>query len=67
MFFRIYNPFASCLIPSNNNNNSEYVETFETTAVEDEIKERIAQRDIEGREVKYWKVLDRIKIVRIKG
>ena len=64
MFFRIYNPSASCLIPSNNN---QYIETFETTAVEDEIKERIAQRDIRGREVKYWKVLDRIKIVRIKG
>jgi type IV secretory pathway VirB6-like protein len=65
MFFRIYNPSASCLIPSNNNN--QYVETFETTAVEDEIKERIAQRDIQGREVKYWKVLDTIRIVRIKG
>jgi type IV secretory pathway VirB6-like protein len=66
MFFRIYNPSASCLISSNNNNN-QYVETFETTAVEDEIKERIAQRDIQGREVKYWKVLDTIRIVRIKG
>jgi translation initiation factor 5A len=38
-----------------------------TTAVEEEIKDRIAQGDIQGRDVKYWKVLDRIKIVRIKG
>ena len=67
MFFRIYNPSASCLISSNNNNNNQYVETFETTAVEDDIKKRIAQRDIQGREVKYWKVLDTIRIVRIKG
>jgi translation initiation factor 5A len=37
--------------------------TFKTTAVEDQIKEWIVQ----GREVKYWKVLDRIKILRIKG
>jgi hypothetical protein len=44
MFFRIYNPSAGCSLPSNNNN--EYVETFETTAVEEEIKERIAQRDM---------------------
>jgi translation initiation factor 5A len=40
---------------------------FETTAVEKEIKDRIAQGDIHGRDVEYWKVLDRIKIVRIKG
>jgi translation initiation factor 5A len=45
----------------------ETFETFETTAVEDEIKERIAQGDIQGREVEYWKVLERIKIVRVKG
>ena len=45
----------------------ETFETFETTAVEDEIKDRIAQGDVQGRDVEYWKVLDRIKIVRIKG
>ena len=45
----------------------ETFETFETTAVEHEIRERIVQGDVQGREVEYWKVLDRIKIVRIKG
>ncbi len=45
----------------------ETFETFDTTAVEDEIKERLAQGDVQGREVEYWKVLDRIKIVRVKG
>ncbi|HKX81751.1 MAG TPA: translation initiation factor IF-5A [Nitrososphaera sp.] len=45
----------------------ETFETFDTTAVEDEIKEKLAQGDIQGREVEYWKVLDRIKIVRVKG
>jgi translation initiation factor 5A len=45
----------------------ETFETFETTAVEEEIKDRIAQGDVQGRDVEYWKVLDRIKIVRIKG
>lgn len=39
----------------------------ETTAVEEEIKDRIAQGEVQGRDVEYWKVLDRIKIVRIKG
>jgi hypothetical protein len=38
-----------------------------TAAVEDQIKERIAQGEVHGREVEYWKVLDRIKIARIKG
>ena len=37
------------------------------TAVEEEIKDRIAQGEVQGRDVEYWKVLDRIKIVRIKG
>src|SRR5919204_431285 len=32
-----------------------------------QIMERIAQGEVQGREVEYWKVLDRIKIVRIKG
>jgi translation initiation factor 5A len=39
----------------------------ETTAIEEEIKDRIAQGEVQGRDVEYWKVLDRIKIVRIKG
>jgi translation initiation factor 5A len=39
----------------------------ETPAVEEEIKDRIAQGEVQGRDVEYWKVLDRIKIVRIKG
>ena len=45
----------------------ETFETFETTAVEHEIKDQLAQIDIQGREVEYWKVLDRIKITRVKG
>ena len=39
----------------------------ETTTIEEEIKDRIAQGEVQGRDVEYWKVLDRIKIVRIKG
>lgn len=39
----------------------------ETAAIEEEIKDRIAQGEVQGRDVEYWKVLDRIKIVRIKG
>jgi translation initiation factor 5A len=35
--------------------------------VEDEIRDKLAQGDIQGREVEYWKVLDRIKIVRVKS
>jgi translation initiation factor 5A len=41
----------------------ETFEVFETSSVEDEIRDRIRQ----GGEVEYWKVLDRIKIVRAKG
>jgi translation initiation factor 5A len=41
----------------------ETFEVFETSAVEDEIRDKIAQ----GSEVEYWKVLDRIKIIRVKG
>lgn len=41
----------------------ETFEVFETSAVEDEIRDKITQ----GGEVEYWKVLDRIKIVRAKG
>lgn len=41
----------------------ETFEVFETSAVEDEIRDKI----IQGGEVEYWKVLERIKIVRVKG
>jgi translation initiation factor 5A len=36
---------------------------FETSAVEDEIRDKVTQ----GGEVEYWKVLDKVKIVRAKG
>jgi translation initiation factor 5A len=38
-------------------------EVFETSAVEEEIRDKILQ----GSEVEYWNVLDKIKIVRVKG
>ena len=41
----------------------ETFEVFETSSVEDEIRGRIQQ----GSEIEYWKVLERIKIVRVKG
>ncbi|MER5175941.1 MAG: translation initiation factor IF-5A [Candidatus Nitrosocosmicus sp.] len=41
----------------------ESFEVFETSAVENEIRDKITQ----GGEVEYWKVLDKIKIVRVKG
>ena len=41
----------------------ETFEVFETSAVEDEIRDKITQSS----EVEYWKVLDRVKIVRVKG
>jgi translation initiation factor 5A len=41
----------------------ESFEVFETSAVEDEIRDKISQ----GSEVEYWSVLDKIKIVRVKG
>ncbi len=41
----------------------ETFEVFETSAVEDEIRDKLNQ----GGEVEYWKVLDRIKIVRVKA
>jgi translation initiation factor 5A len=41
----------------------ESFEVFETSAVEDEIRDKVTQ----GGEVEYWKVLDKIKIVRAKG
>ena len=36
---------------------------FVSSAVEEDIRDKIAQ----GKEIEYWKVLDRIKIVRVKG
>ena len=41
----------------------ETFEVFETSAVDDEIRDKITQSS----EVEYWKVLDRGKIVRVKG
>jgi translation initiation factor 5A len=41
----------------------ETFEVFETSAIEDEIRNKIRQ----GGEVEYWQVLDRVKIVRVKG
>jgi translation initiation factor 5A len=41
----------------------ETFEVFETDADNDEMKDKIRQ----GGEVEYWKVLERIKVVRAKG
>jgi translation initiation factor 5A len=41
----------------------ETFQVFETSAVEEEIKNKIRQ----GGEVEYWQVLERVKIVRVKG
>jgi len=41
----------------------ETFEVFETSSIEDEIRDKIRQ----GGEVEYWKILDRIKIVRVKA
>ena len=41
----------------------ETFEVFETSSIEEEIRTKIRQ----GGEVEYWQVLDRIKIVRVKG
>lgn len=41
----------------------ETFEVFETSSVEDEIRDRVRQ----GSEVEYWKVIERVKIVRVKG
>ena len=41
----------------------ETFEVFETSAIEEEIRKKIRQ----GGEVEYWQVLDRVKIVRVKG
>jgi translation initiation factor 5A len=41
----------------------ETFEVFDTSAVEEEIRSKLRQ----GGEVEYWQVLDRVKIVRVKG
>jgi translation initiation factor 5A len=41
----------------------ETFEVFETSAIEEDIRNKIRQ----GGEVEYWQVLDRVKIVRAKG
>ena len=41
----------------------ETFEVFETEAADEEMKDKIRQ----GGEVEYWKVLERIKVVRAKG
>jgi translation initiation factor 5A len=41
----------------------ETFEVFETSAIEEDIQNKIRQ----GGEVEYWQVLDRVKIVRVKG
>jgi len=41
----------------------ETFEIFETSSVLDEIRDQIVQ----GAEVEYWKVLERVKIIRIKS
>jgi translation initiation factor 5A len=41
----------------------ETFEVFETSSVEDEIRDKIRQ----GGEVEYWKVMERVKIARVKG
>ena len=41
----------------------ETFEVFETSAIEEDIRNKIRQ----GGEVEYWQVLDRVKIVRVKG
>jgi translation initiation factor 5A len=38
-------------------------EMFDTSSVEEDIRERVSQ----GAEVEYWKVLDKVKIVRVKS
>lgn len=41
----------------------ETFQVFDTSAVEEEIRSKLRQ----GGEVEYWQVLDRVKIVRVKG
>jgi translation initiation factor 5A len=41
----------------------ETFEMFETSSVEEDVRERISQ----GAEVEYWKVLEKVKFVRVKS
>jgi translation initiation factor 5A len=41
----------------------ETFEVFDTSSVEEEIRNKVRQ----GGEVEYWQVLERVKIVRVKG
>jgi translation initiation factor 5A len=41
----------------------ETFEMFETSSVEEDVREKISQ----GVEVEYWKVLEKVKIVRVKS
>lgn len=41
----------------------ETFETFETSSIDEEIKDKITQ----GVEVEYWRVMGRVKVVRTKG
>jgi translation initiation factor 5A len=41
----------------------ETFEVFDTSSIEEEIRNKVRQ----GGEVEYWQVLDRVKIVRVKG
>jgi translation initiation factor 5A len=38
-------------------------EMFETSSMEEDVRDKVSQ----GAEVEYWKVLDRVKIVRVKS
>jgi translation initiation factor 5A len=41
----------------------ETFEMFETSSMEEDVREKVSQ----GAEVEYWKVLDKVKIVRVKS
>jgi len=41
----------------------ETFEMFDTSSIEEDIREKVTQ----GAEVEYWKVLERIKIIRVKS
>ena len=41
----------------------ETFETFETSSIDEEVKDKIKQ----GAEVEYWRVMNRVKVMRVKG
>jgi translation initiation factor 5A len=41
----------------------ETFEMFETSSMEEDVRDKVSQ----GAEVEYWKVLDKVKIVRVKS